>query len=385
MVEAEGNPLASVAPDWIPLADAEAELTRRFKISAKGIISDLVTAIRAAQIPHRVAGLHFDDLRQEKYSGRYSDPPGLDWDGTHVRVANWDDAKMDWRSGTVEGTWGRDERRKRLRIELYWPKVEAWAEMPLTRLREMQNATERLGIATDDETRHQRFEPGRAAAGPVRARFAGSGVDSPWSAAVGAWVPLADLLVTIERELAIAPDDATNALREPLECYGIHTQIVGWNPIAASGQSIRRDWAAQGQPGNPHPYCVSAAGWRHVDWGAGTLAGRQVEVRWAHVKDHLATLAAKARREAAATASILPAEAPTERKSARGRPPRHNWDSFWIEVAIYAAANDLDEMHRSELQTLMVKWAAEHSVDPPDDATIRNKLATLYAAARKRV
>lgn len=61
-----------------------------------------------------------------------------------------------------------------------------------------------------------------------------------------------------------------------------------------------------------------------------------------------------------------------------GRPKRHDWDAFWIEVAWYAAENDLDVGHRQELQQHMVNWTAQEWQDPPDPATIRSRLAQLF-------
>lgn len=45
--------------------------------------------------------------------------------------------------------------------------------------------------------------------------------------------------------------------------------------------------------------------------------------------------------------------------------------------------NGLEDVTRRELQTYMQIWCAEHSTNPPDDSTIRRKLAKLYARARK--
>lgn len=69
------------------------------------------------------------------------------------------------------------------------------------------------------------------------------------------------------------------------------------------------------------------------------------------------------------------------RRNPGGRQSRHDWDAFWIEVAWYAAQNDLEEKHRAELQQYMEDWTARTSPDPPDAATIRKKLAALYARA----
>jgi hypothetical protein len=65
-----------------------------------------------------------------------------------------------------------------------------------------------------------------------------------------------------------------------------------------------------------------------------------------------------------------------------GRPPTHNWEAFWIEVAHYAALHDLDPQHRAELQRHMESWTAENWPDAPDPATIRSRLARLYNARK---
>jgi hypothetical protein len=147
------NPLASVPRDWIPLAEAEACLNQSFDVSATSIIRDLVTAIRAGRVEHRVAGINIEHLRQDRYSGRVIDPPGLDWYYGRVRVIDWDAAKMDWVSGTVEGMWGAGPQRQRLTVELYWPMVEAWAAVPLLHLRETHTAEERASNTTGTEAR----------------------------------------------------------------------------------------------------------------------------------------------------------------------------------------------------------------------------------------
>jgi len=64
--------------------------------------------------------------------------------------------------------------------------------------------------------------------------------------------------------------------------------------------------------------------------------------------------------------------------NAGGRPPKHDWEAFWIQVAHYSAINDLHPDQRPELQNHMESWTAEEWLEPPDPATIRNKLARLY-------
>ncbi|MFC7736504.1 hypothetical protein ACFQX4_11740 [Roseomonas sp. GCM10028921] len=64
-----------------------------------------------------------------------------------------------------------------------------------------------------------------------------------------------------------------------------------------------------------------------------------------------------------------------------GKPSRHDWDAFWIEVAHWAAEYTLEPAKRPELQKHMVDWAtARDPCSPMEPATIRRKLAALYAA-----
>ena len=80
----------------------------------------------------------------------------------------------------------------------------------------------------------------------------------------------------------------------------------------------------------------------------------------------------------AAEASDISCETAFQTK--RGRPPSHDWEEFWIQVAIYAARDDLKLEHRRELQTHMMKWTAEHWQNAPDQATVRSRLARLFKA-----
>jgi hypothetical protein len=70
-----------------------------------------------------------------------------------------------------------------------------------------------------------------------------------------------------------------------------------------------------------------------------------------------------------------------------GKPTKHDWDAFWIELALYASANDLFDVERTEVQRHMEQWSAEHMSDPtPNPATVRAKIKKLYdevARARK--
>lgn len=82
----------------------------------------------------------------------------------------------------------------------------------------------------------------------------------------------------------------------------------------------------------------------------------------------------------------LPSPAVTAPMLARGggRNPRHDWDEFWIEVAIFMAHNGQDKQDRPRLQKQMEEWTAHNWVEPPDPATIRRRLQKLYGVARNR-
>jgi hypothetical protein len=69
-----------------------------------------------------------------------------------------------------------------------------------------------------------------------------------------------------------------------------------------------------------------------------------------------------------------------------GRPVRHDWDEFWIEVVSYAAEKGLFPEDRLQLQQHMQEWTAQRWEEPPDPATIRARLRRLFdtiATARK--
>ena len=68
-----------------------------------------------------------------------------------------------------------------------------------------------------------------------------------WASAPGAWVLLADLPDTVERELGIAKSEAIRVLRHPLETGFVHAQVVGW-----SDTSHRcADWVWTDRIGDP--------------------------------------------------------------------------------------------------------------------------------------
>jgi hypothetical protein len=62
-----------------------------------------------------------------------------------------------------------------------------------------------------------------------------------------------------------------------------------------------------------------------------------------------------------------------------GRPPKFDWDLFWVEVAHYAALNDLPSEDRPALYKHMMDYCSKIWGDcTPADSTVRAKLAKLY-------
>jgi hypothetical protein len=73
-------------------------------------------------------------------------------------------------------------------------------------------------------------------------------------------------------------------------------------------------------------------------------------------------------------------DSPPERGTRGGRPPKHDWDAFWIEIVLFAADNNLEPEDRLKLQKRMEEWTAERWSDPPDTTTIRKRLKRLFDA-----
>jgi hypothetical protein len=198
-----------------------------------------------------------------------------------------------------------------------------------------------------------------------------------WASAIGAWVPLANLLSVIEQETSVSPDEAARVLREPLESCNIDAEVVNSSgPFDYRCNSIYAK-----RVGLPDPDRLSPQDWRHVDWAAGTLGGHTIRVRWTDVIEQLRqvglSLPSSDRKLTALAAQNTAKQNATERPRG-GAPPRHDWDAFWIEVALYAAKHDIDPARRRDLQQHMVEWATGELQDHPDEATIRARLRRLY-------
>ena len=70
---------------------------------------------------------------------------------------------------------------------------------------------------------------------------------------------------------------------------------------------------------------------------------------------------------------VSPPEISDEAKQGN-RPPKFNWDQFWVEIVRMAKMPDDSE----ELYRRMGDFCATKFSDPPGETTIRDKLAMLY-------
>lgn len=79
-------------------------------------------------------------------------------------------------------------------------------------------------------------------------------------------------------------------------------------------------------------------------------------------------------------------DAPQVRRSRGGRPSIHDWDTFWVEVALWTAANEVDEpaKHRPELRRHMLQWVAGWE-PAPDASTVDKKLSMLWEGAARAI
>src|SRR4051794_21651407 len=106
-----------------------------------------------------------------------------------------------------------------------------------------------------------------------------------WASTPGAWVSLADLPDTVERELRIIKSEAIRALRHPLEMGFVHARVEGWLDTSQQFEDSE-DWVWSERIGGPD--LIALEGWQHVNWNEGTLAGHPISVRWDHVVRELA-------------------------------------------------------------------------------------------------
>lgn len=126
------GPFAGIPPDWVGFTDIMSAVERLFGVDLRKWARHLVSAVKAGQVQHRVAGLCRQDLYLHATDRIWGAPAirGLGYDGEerNVFVENWDEAEVDWPNGTVGGVRQQDGTRSRHRIEVWWPEVEQWAE-----------------------------------------------------------------------------------------------------------------------------------------------------------------------------------------------------------------------------------------------------------------
>ena len=79
-----------------------------------------------------------------------------------------------------------------------------------------------------------------------------------------------------------------------------------------------------------------------------------------------------------------------QQKRGGGRKPRPGWDDFWIEVALWVYAADLEEADcQARLREHMTKWSIngmplDKYGDPVTEGTVRDKLNRLFEAKKVR-
>lgn len=137
----------------------------------------------------------------------------------------------------------------------------------------------------------------------------------------------------------------------------------------------------QGIEGANDPVRAIVTDWDKVtpDWSAGTVKARggrhsgaahTIELHWPSVECWF-------NRQAGRTAESVSGPASGGNKG--GRPPKHNWDNFWIEVAHWTAENDLTPARerRPALRRHMLEWTVQFH-EAPDATAIDRKLAALF-------
>jgi hypothetical protein len=204
-----------------------------------------------------------------------------------------------------------------------------------------------------------------------------------WADALPAWVPLAKLLDTVERQLGILPGKSRDVLKLRLETMSIRTLVVDGDGFRFK-RSPQRDWVAEGD--RRGEYRVSRSGWPHVLWEYGLLDQREVRVYWDDVRLSLVPTIEHQKRETLGQAEQAnQIQQSTKRKG--GRLPSPHLDKFWIEVAIWVDQNGFDKVDKLTLQKKMEEWATQTSEDPDkpiySDETIRDKLRALYDRAAR--
>jgi hypothetical protein len=281
-----------------------------------------------------------------------------------VSEAGW--RHVDWAAGTLDGC----------PVQIRWADVRRLL-VPLAEARAKTNAA---------QTKR-----------PPKAVVVGAD-DNPLASVPPDWVPLPDVEKLLTRRFRVPVQGITVDLISEVRAGGVAHRIAG-----ISFADLHQGYAGSvvDPPGfgigRRHHVCVLDWDAADIDWPSGTVGGRvstrgkrerlQVQLYWLEVE----RWAAGRLRPPPAKSNTSEAEGRGPDVSTRpatagsgGRTPRHDWDAFWIEVALFMADNGRDVQDRERLQAQMVKWTAEQWESPPDPATIRAKLKALYEAASKR-
>jgi hypothetical protein len=170
---------------------------------------------------------------------------------------------------------------------------------------------------------------------------------------------------------------------------------LSWGDLAAIGVDIwtgeliqikAETWRLQ-IAGSDHPYNRGASQFALAFRGEPILTSRYLgtQVRSA-VSAH--ALAAWAGAEVIPDAPIVTVQ-PLEAKAASpaaepviknrgGRPPKYDWDAFWVEIVRRANTPDGLPEDRRQLQRGMLDWCAQNWGDVPEESEVRKRMGLLY-------
>ena len=236
----------------------------------------------------------------------------------------------------------------------------------------------------------------------------------PWDAPPD-WVHLPDVPGWIERRLGfpglpLVPS-LISALRQPL----VLTYRIGDTKRASEFYDLRNGYRLPpGMSVYDYSKRVVVNDWEKADpdWRTGTVAGWKlnngsrdrlpIEVNWLSLERWAPPLARDlaSRARKAATSIAVGADVTADasgkgpepagagnldpQRGRGGHPTLHDWDRFWIQVALWTAKNDVDEPEklRPELRRHMLKWV--QGLDKvPEASTVEKKLALLWAEANR--
>ncbi len=83
---------------------------------------------------------------------------------------------------------------------------------------------------------------------------------------------------------------------------------------------------------------------------------------------------------ASASTEVVPLDTSVAK---RGRPPKYNWDEFFVEIIRLANGIDGVPETQSELEATMAEWCLNQWGTEPAESTIRDKISPIYKAIRE--